>query len=111
VDNFATPEVRFADPTWVLPEVNVTVPEAAEGETWAVRVTDCPYVDEVLLEDSAVALELGLVAVQRARFSEGLPPATLNWPPTYSPSELWVSAATGPETPDPSGAQVDVDGV
>ena len=42
MDSVARPLLRVPLPSEVDPSLNVTVPVAAEGDTVAVKVTDCP---------------------------------------------------------------------
>jgi hypothetical protein len=45
VAKVATPLLRVPVPRVVAPSLNVTFPEAVEGDRVAVRVTDCPKVE------------------------------------------------------------------
>ena len=52
--NVAVPSLRGLAPRVVTPSLNVTLPDALEGETVAVNVTDCPDVDGFCDEVSVV---------------------------------------------------------
>ncbi len=46
------------------PVINVTVPVAVDGETAAVRITDCPTVDGLGLDVSVVGVPVWTIAVE-----------------------------------------------
>jgi len=52
----AEPPAMVAVPREVVPSRNCTVPVAADGDTLAVNVTDCPNVDGLALEVSVVVV-------------------------------------------------------
>ena len=56
MDSVARPLLRVPLPREVDPSLNVTMPVAAKGETVAVKVTDCPKVDGLRLDASAVVV-------------------------------------------------------
>ena len=56
VAKVATPAERVPEPNVVVPSRNVTVPVAAEGDTVAVKITDCPEMDGFRLDPIAVVV-------------------------------------------------------
>jgi hypothetical protein len=57
-ESVACPLLRVEVPSVFAPSRNVTVPVAADGATAAVRVMDCPYVDELGLALRLVVVEI-----------------------------------------------------
>jgi hypothetical protein len=62
VETDALPPLKVAVPSEVPPSKNCTVPVAAEGETAAVKVTDCPNVEGLTLE-ARLVVEVALLTV------------------------------------------------
>ena len=60
--NTADPLLRVTVPREVAPSRNCTVPVAADGDTAAVNVTDCPAADG-FSEEVSVTLEAALLTV------------------------------------------------
>jgi hypothetical protein len=56
VDSVALPTLRVPLPNEMAPSKNVTVPVAVEGDTVAVKVTDCPTVDGLRLDPRPVVV-------------------------------------------------------
>jgi hypothetical protein len=72
VETDAWPPLTATVPNAVPPSLKVTVPVAAEGETVAVKVTDWPYGEEEVLDDTLVLVPA--MATAYASGAEALPP-------------------------------------
>jgi hypothetical protein len=60
MDDFAVPALNFPLPSATLPSKNVTVPVAADGETVAMKVTDCAKVEILSLDATVIVVGGGL---------------------------------------------------